>query len=191
MRASMRWMPLLAVVAASCSDDPQPLTGQASWSDGCPMSMCTSSTHSVRGAAGSPTVDVDCSLAQVSGGYRVTFRIASITEGANFDQSTEGLSIKGFLPAVGQELRSATDYSATATIRGLGWVINEAALGPTSPCHVVITNLSNGGFKGTLSCPEVQDTSVTPPRARLIRGGSDAMNPDLAEFVFANCVNGG
>lgn len=187
MRGSMRWLAVFTVCAVGCGDDPLPLTGQASWGDTCPPAQPCGSpgVHSPRGAAGSPGVDVDCSISGASGGYNVFFRIATIAPGGNFDDSSEGLSVAGWLPAIGQELRS-NGSDAYAAIRGLGWSVSRATLGATGQCHVVITRIASGGFSGTIACPMVNDDN-TPPRVRIIRGGVAASNPDLGEFVFTNC----
>lgn len=192
MRGSMRWVAVFAVCAVGCGDDPVPLTGQASWGDTCPPAQPCGSpgVHAPRGAAGSPTVDVDCSISGASGGYNVFFRIATIAAGGNFDDSSEGLLARGFLPAVGQELRSGTDTSAIASIRGLGWSVSSAPLGPSGQCHVFIDRIASGGFSGRIACPMVNDDN-TPPRVRIIRGGVGASNPDYGEFVFTNCSTGG
>lgn len=187
MRGSMRGLAVFAMIAAGCGDDPLPLTGQASWGDTCPPAQPCGSpgVHAPRGAAGSPGVDVDCSIAAAGGGHNIFFRIATIAPGGNFDESSEGLAVAGWLPAIGQELRS-NGADAYASIRGLGWSVSRAGLGPTGQCHVVITRIASGGFSGTITCPMVNDDS-TPPRVRIIRGGSTSTNPDLGEFVFTNC----
>jgi len=189
MRSS-RYVGLFTVVALGCGEDPKPLTGQASWSVGCPMNACNSAAYSVRGAQGSPTVDVECGLIPVSGGNSVFFRIASLSmPGQSFDASLEGLYVRGFLPAVGQELRSLSDMDVgNVRTRGSGgaWQVRVAAVGPSNPCHVVINTLSNGGFAGTINCEGMRD-DATPPNTRYIRGGSNAMNPNLGEFIFTNC----
>ncbi len=190
MRGSVRCFALFSVLVAGCGDDPQPLTGQATWADACPASMCPSSTHAPRGAAGSPTVDVDCSLQSVGSGYNVFFRIATITQGGNFDESSEGLLATGYLPAVGQELRPNAGDNAYVGVRGLGWRVSMATVGPTGQCHVFIDRLVSGGFVGRVSCPMVNDDS-TPPRTRVIRGGVGAQMPDFGDFVFTNCSTGG
>jgi len=190
MRASC-YVGLFTAAALGCSEDPKPLTGQASWADGCPMNACNSTPHSLRGAQGSPTVDVECSLRPVMGGHAVFFRIAALsTAGQSFDESREGLLVRGFLPAVGQELRSlSTEDVGNVRARGNGWEVRVAAVGPSNPCHVNITNLSNGGFAGTVSCDGMRD-DATPPNTRYIHGGTNAMNPDFGEFIFTNCSAG-
>lgn len=189
MRAS-RYVGLFIVAALGCADDPKPLTGQASWSDGCPMNACNSAAHSLRGAQGSPTVDVECTLRPASGGYSLFFRIATLSApGQSFDESREGLYVRGFLPAVGQELRSlSAEDIGNVRVRGNGWEVRVAAVGPSNPCHVTVNNVSNGGFAGTIACEGMRDDS-TPPNTRYIRGGTNAMNPDRGEFIFTNCAS--
>lgn len=197
MRASLRCFALLALATSACGEDPKPLTGQASWSDACPMSACPSSTHSVRGSQGAPTTDVDCSIVPSGGGYQVFFRVASLAQaGQNFDDSTEGLLASGFLPAVGQEIRT-NEAGGYVRIQGLGWRISNATIGPsTGACHVFIDRLATGGFSGRISCTgSPEGTGVpddrTPPTRRIIRGGVTAMSPDFGEFVFTNCGTSG
>lgn len=163
-------------------------SGQAAWSDGCAMNACSPAAHSLRGAQGSPNVDVDCALRAVTGGYSVFFRIAAIaTAGQSFDESREGLYVRGFLPAVGQQLRSqSAEDVGNVRVRGNGWEVRVAALGPSSPCHVTITTLSDGGFAGTIACEGMRD-DATPPNTRYLRGGTAALNPSLGEFVMGGC----
>ncbi len=188
MRA-MRWMTVAAAVAA-CGEDPKPLTGQAAWTDACPMSSCPPVPHNIAGAQGSPTVDVACSIRQVSGGYDVEFRIAAISmAGQNFADSNEGLYVTGLLPAVGQELRPQGSVGYV-TIKGLGWTVPNATIGPsTGKCHVFIDAIAAGGFRGRIACADLRDDR-SPPTTRLVRGGASAMNPDFGEFVFTNCGGG-
>lgn len=202
----MRHLPIALVLLAACggasSNAPPPAdagadgdtatvapSGQASWADGCPMNACNSTPHSLRGAQGSPTVDVECSLRPVTGGHSVFFRIAALSmAGLSFDESREGLYVRGFLPAVGQELRSqSAEDVGNVRVRGNGWEVRVAAVGPSNPCHVRVTNLSNGGFAGTIACEGTRD-DATPPNTRYVRGGPSATNPDRGEFVFTNCA---
>lgn len=180
---------VFAFVVLGCGEDPKPLTGQASWTDGCLMNACPSQAHSVRGAQGSPTVDVECALAPSSGGYMVFFRIAALAiAGQSFDESREGLFVRGFLPAVGQELRSASMADiGTVRVRGNGWQVPHATIGPSNTCHVFVDRLSNGGFTGRINCEGMRD-DATPPNMRFIRGGAGAAMPEFGEFVFTNCA---
>lgn len=187
MRSS--FFALIALTALGCADEPKPLTGQAAWTDGCPMNACSSAAHYVRGAQGSPTVDVECALAPSSGGYSVFFRIATLAQaGQSFDESREALYVRGFLPAVGQELQSASMMDiGYVRVRGNGWQVSNAPVGVTNPCHVFIDRLANGGFIGRLSCEGMRD-DATPPNTRFVRGGSNAMDANFGEFVFTNCA---
>ena len=194
MRGSVRCFGVIALVAAGCGDDPAPLTGQASWADSCPPGAnCLPRTHSVRGSLGSPTVDVDCQLAQVTGGYSVFFRIGAVSMGGTIDDSQEGLLATGFLPGIGQELRTAPNMNGYVSVKGLGWSVAMATVGPTGQCHVFIDRIASGGYVGRISCPAVMDDQ-TPPTTRIIRAGvSSAVppTPEFGEFVFTNCATGG
>src|SRR5438094_749530 len=96
----LRWLVPVTAVTLACGKDPQPLTGKMTWTDGCaldPMgASCPSGTHVVSGAAGSPNVLVDCTVTQISGGYRLNLVAATLQPGeTNFDETTEGISING------------------------------------------------------------------------------------------------
>lgn len=189
MRAS-RYAGLLIAAALGCGEDPKPLTGQAAWATGCPMNACNSAAASLRGAQGSPTTDVECSLTAVSGGYSVFFRIASLsTAGQSFEESLEGLFVRGFLTAPAQELRSASAMDlGFVRARGSGgaWQAT-GAVGPSSPCHVFIDRLAAGGFIGRIKCDGLRD-DATPPNTRFIRGTANAASQEYGEFVFTNCA---
>ena len=152
------------------------------------MNACNPAAHSLRGTQGSPTVDVDCALRPVSGGHSVFFRIATIaTAGQSFDESREGLYVRGFLPAVGQEIRSqSAEDVGNVRVRGNGWEVRIAGVGPSNPCHVRVSSLSNGGFTGTITCEGMRD-DATPPNTRYVRGGAASMNPNLGEFAMEGC----
>ncbi|MFO0602489.1 MAG: hypothetical protein U0324_04905 [Polyangiales bacterium] len=186
MRASTL-LGLFAAAAFGCADDPKPLTGQASWTDGCPMNACVSGAHSVRGAQGSPTVDVECALAPASGGYTVFFRIAALAiAGQSFDESREGLYALGFLPGVGRELQ-VSDGAGYVRVRGNGWEVRNATLGASGACHVFVDTVANGGFTGRINCEGMRD-DATPPNTRFIRGNAGAAMANFGEFVFTNCA---
>jgi hypothetical protein len=190
MHTSTRWYGVTALVVLGCGTDPKPLTGQATWGDGCPMNLCPPQTHATRGSSGSPTIDVDCQLRPAAGGYSIFFRIAALSGGQqNFDDSSEGLLASGFVPAVGQEIRTSGSEGALVSVRGLGWQIRSAAAGPTNSCHVFIDAISNGGFSGRISCINVRDDS-SPSMERLIRGGVGASMFEYGDFVFTNCSTG-
>ena len=184
MRGSVRFFAVFAVTLLGCGEDPKPLTGLAYWADACPMSMCNSVPHQVRGSRGSPTVDVDCSLADGV----VFFKIGAL-DGAqtNFDESSAGIRLQGTFNGVGEVPNGRVD------IAGLGWRVAGAPVGPavgaTGPgCRVFVDTIRNGGFVGRISCVNVNDSS-SPPRQRLIRGFSPpTASGDYGEFVFENCT---
>ncbi len=186
MRASTLLV-LFSAAALGCGEDPKPLTGQASWTDGCPMNACVSAAHSVRGAQGSPSVDVECALVPASGGYSVFFRIAALAiAGQSFDESREGLYALGFLPGVGRELQTS-DGGGTVRVRGNGWQVPNATIGASGACHVFIDSVANGGFTGRINCEGILD-DIRPPNTRYVRGNAGAAMANFGEFVFTNCA---
>lgn len=192
MRSGMLVGLFLGLVAGGgCSDPPAPLTGQATWRDGCAASMsganCSESTHAVQATNGSSTHDVYCSVSSNGGGsYNITLRIANVTPGQNFAESSEGMFASGTLPAVGQELARE---DGLIEFRGLGYSVprGNGTLGPLGNCHVFIDRVSGQSFQGRVVCLDVQDDAV-PPRSRYVRGTyPQTATNDFGEFRFDNC----
>lgn len=190
MRSLARFA-LLSVVALGCSDPAVPLSGQAVWADDCPMNACPSAPHAVRGSQGSPRVDVDCSISPAVGGSNIFFRIAALAPTQeNFDDSSEGLLVRGFVPGAGMELRAGVDTPGYVNVRGGGWYSNSNTIGPatTSTCHVFIDRFTGGGFAGRISCNGMRD-DATPPHERRVHGSVGTRTPEFGEFVFNNCAS--
>ena len=183
-------MGLFVVLGAACGSDPLPMTGQAFWQEGCPSSTmglnCNTGSHFVRGTAGSASVDVECNVVPVTGGTSILFRVATIGNGQNFAESTEGLYVTGVLPAPGQELSSDGGY---VQVQGAGWHITPepGTSGVTGACHVFIDRLSGQNFSGRLKCTNVVD-DLSPPHTRYLSGQvPQTQSNDYAEFTFSNC----
>lgn len=177
----------LAVMVAmtGCGDDPQPMRGTVAWSDGCLPSMdgrnCTSASHAVTGAAGSPVVLVDCSVTPADGQTEVLFRIAA---GNNFDTSNEGMFVFGRVNGQGQEMTSGF-----MIMRGNGWTNtqNNGRLGPANNCHVFVDRIVGKNITGRVACSGLID-DASPPRERFVRGNPPVTSTaDFAEFNFENC----
>lgn len=196
MKSMRAWRGLLVgslvVMGLGCGDDPLPMTGSAYWREGCPASTtgtnCNANSHSVRGSAGSPTVDITCSVAPTTGGNIVTFRIAAVGAGQGFAESNEGIFATGFLSAPGTELRAGDD-GGYVQLRGAGWGVRPEAgtIGPAGACHVFVDRLNGQNFNGRLKCDNVLD-DLSPPRMRYVVGlVPQTMTNDYAEFTFSNC----
>lgn len=184
----------LLVLGLGCADDPLPMTGSASWRVRCPASMtganCNVTSHSVRGSAGSPTVDLSCNVVPTTGGYSVTFRIAAIEPGQNFSESQEGLFATGFIERAGTEMRADAN-GGFVQIRGAGWSVTpeRGTIGVTGACHVFIDALNGQNFRGRMACSNVQD-DLSPPRSREVIGLiPQTTTNEFAEFTFSNCDN--
>jgi len=184
----------LVLLGAGCAEEPLPMTGSAVWRVRCPSSAtganCNVSNHTVRGSAGSPTVDLSCNVAPTTGGTSITFRIAGIASGQNFSESQEGLFATGFLDRVGSELRSG-ENGGFVQIRGAGWGVTaeNGTIGVTGVCHVFIDALNGQNFRGRIACANVQD-DLSPPRSREVIGNPPATTTaEYAEFTFSNCDN--
>ncbi len=169
-----------------------PATGSAAWRVRCPASSsganCNVTSHSVRGSAGSPTVDVVCNVAPTTGGTRITFRIAAIEPGQNFSESQEGLFATGVLERAGAELRSGGE-GGFVQVRGAGWGVKPAdgTIGVTGVCHVFIDAVDGQNFRGRMRCEGLQD-NLSPPRSREVIGLiPQTTTNEYAEFSFANC----
>jgi len=170
----------------SVPSDPPP-TGQAAWTDGCLRNACNSAGHYIRRDEDSPTVAVECSLMPWMNGYTVSFSIATVSGWQrDLRYSREALSVRGFLPAVGQEIGPVFEDYGYVRVRGNGWWAS-GPVGVTNLCHVFIDRLADGGFSGRLNCEGMRD-DATPPNARFVRGDANAMNSNFGEFVFNNCA---
>lgn len=172
-----------AEVAADVAVDGQPddvlyaLRGEARWADSCSGSAasCPGAMHNVSGPPGA-MIDVACEYSTAPGGHFVAFRIAALGPmQQNFDESTAGLRVRGFLPTNIPQLLPAPSGGGLS-VRGLGWSVLMAAVGPMTTCHVFVDRVERGGFAGRVDCQDVPD-DLTPPRARILRG----------TFAFAGC----
>ena len=182
----------LVLLGVGCAEDPLPMTGSASWRVRCPASMtganCNVTSHTVRGSAGAPTVDLSCNVVPTTGGTSITFRIAAIASGQNFSESQEGLFATGVLDRVGAELRSG-ENGGFVQIRGPGWGVTaeNGTIGVTGVCHVFIDALNGQSFRGRIACANVQD-DLSPPRSREVIGLiPQTTTNEYAEFTFSNC----
>ncbi len=184
----------LLMLGLGCADDPLPMTGSAVWRVRCPATSsganCNVTSHSVRGSAGSPTVDLSCNVVAATGGTSITFRIAAIGPGQNFSESQEGLFATGLLERPGAELREG-ENGGFVQIRGAGWAVTptNGTIGVTGVCHVFIDALNGQSFRGRIACANVQD-DLSPPRSREVIGNPPSTTgSDFGEFTFSNCDN--
>lgn len=184
----------LVVLGLGCGDDPVPMTGRAIWRDGCATTSaipCMANRHSPSGSNGSPTVVLSCNVAPGAGGTQISFRIAAVEPGQNFEESQEALFASGLLPNVGAELRSGDD-GGFVQLRGSGWAVRSASIGVVGQCHVVIAHLNGQSFDGNIRCEGLSD-DLTPPRTRFVDGVAGTTGPMLdgsvGEFTFSNCDN--
>ena len=182
----------LVVLGLGCGDDPVPMTGRAFWREGCTAasaSSCTANSHSVSGSNGSPTVIVSCNVAPGAGGTRVSFQIAAIERGQNFEESQEALFATGLLTGAGAELRSADDENGFVQVRGSGWAVRNASIGVVGNCHVFIERINGQSFNGKIKCDGITD-DLTPPRTRYLAGlAPQTADNEFGEFSFTNCDN--
>lgn len=182
----------LVVLGLGCGSDPVPMTGRAFWREGCTptsASPCQPNSHSVSGSNGSPTVVISCNVAPGTGGTRVSFQIAAIERGQNFEESQEALFATGLLPTGMTELRSSDDENGFVQIRGSGWAVRNASIGVVGQCRVLIDRINGQSFNGKIKCDGITD-DLTPPRTRYLVGlaPSTATN-EYGEFSFTNCDN--
>lgn len=140
--------------------------------------MCFPRMLSINGTSPSAAVGVRCGLrAAASGGYNLSFQIASLADSTTFEDSSEALSVAGFLPGPGQEIQSGN-----VTVNGLGWSVSTTMVGASGLCHVFIDSVDANGFVGRIRCPMVPDDAM-PPALRTISGSQGG----FGAFSFSRC----